>query len=134
MNTLDYKKFYSELGKLLYAMADIDHVISPAEKKALQKMVRDELVPAEKNTDEFGTDAAFYAEIEFDYLDETITSSDVALDSFLNYVEEHQHLLDQRMRNLCFRLVERLADAYYGKNKKENELLQVLKTKLKARS
>lgn len=134
MNTLDYKKFYSGLGKLLYAMADIDHVISPAEKKALQEMVRDELVPAEKNTDEFGTDAAFYAEIEFDYLDETITSSDVALDSFLNYVEEHQHLLDQRMRSLCFRLVERLAAAYYGKNKKENELLQLLKTKLKARS
>lgn len=134
MNTLDYKKFYSELGKLLYAMADIDHVISPAEKKALQKMVRDELVPAEKNTDEFGTDAAFYAEIEFDYLDETITGSDVALESFLNYVEEHQHLIDQRMRNLCYRLVERLADAYYGKNKKENELLQVLKAKLKVRS
>ena len=65
-----YKNFYSELGKLLYAVADIDGVITQAEKKALHEIVKKELVPAEKHTDEFGTDAAYYAEIEFEYLDE----------------------------------------------------------------
>ena len=131
MNTPDYKKFYSELGKLLYAMADIDHVISPAEKKALEKIIRDELVPAEKHTDESGTDAAFYTAIEFDFLDETIADSETALGSFLDYVEEHPHLVNQQMRNLSFRVAEKLAAAYYGKNKKENEMLKLLITRLK---
>lgn len=127
MNTIDYKKFYSELGKLLYAVADIDHIISQSEKKALYKMVRDELVPAEKHTDEFGTDTAFYAEIEFDFLDNEVTDSETALQSFVDYIEDHQRLIDQPMRNACFRMAEKLAKDYYGKNQKERELLDKLK-------
>jgi hypothetical protein len=93
MNKLDYKRFYSELGKLLYAVADVDKVITPEEKKELQEMVRNELVPAEKHTDEFGTSAAHYAEIEFDFLEEQIIDSQTALQSFLDYVDDHPQRL-----------------------------------------
>lgn len=131
MNAIDYKKFYAELGKLLYAMADVDKIISPAEKKAVYKIVRKELVPAEKHVDEFGTDIAFYAEIAFDYMDEEILGSESALHSFLDYIHGHQHLIDKHMRDTCIRIVDELAAAVHGKNEKERKLLHELKMKLK---
>lgn len=130
MNTIDYKRFYSELGKLLYAVADIDKVITPEEKKALYELVRKELVPAESHTDVFGTDAAYYTEIEFDYLDDAIIDSETAFQSFIDFVEDHRRLMDEAMRKMCIRLAERLAEAYAGKNKKEQQLLTVLRRKL----
>lgn len=130
MNKLDYKKFYSELGKLLYAVADVDQVISQSEKTALYTMVRNELAPAEKHTDEFDTDTAFYAEIEFDFLDDSIIDSETALQSFLDYIEDHQRIINQPMRDACFRLAEKLAKDYYGKSDKERQLLDKLKNKL----
>lgn len=132
MNAIDYKRFYSELGKLLYAVADVDKVINQNEKKALYEMVRNQLVPAEKHTDSFGTDAAWYTEIEFDYLDEAIIDSETAFESFIEFIEEHRRLIDEPMRKMCIRLAEKLADAYYGTNKKEHELLAKLKRKLTA--
>lgn len=132
MNKIDYKRFYSELGKLLYAVADVDKVITPEEKKALQEMVRNELVPAEKHTDEFGTSVAHYAEIEFDFLDEQIIDSRTALQSFLDYVDDHRRLLSEPMRKGCIQLAQRLAHAYEGRSKKEQELLVLIKTKLTA--
>lgn len=134
MNKIDYKRFYSELGKLLYAVANVDKAITPEEKDALHKMVRTELVPAEKNTDEFGTDAAHYTEIEFEFLDEEIIDSETALQSFIDYIEDHQKLIDKPMRDTCLRLAEKLASAYKGTNKKEQELLETLKDKLKSLS
>ncbi len=50
-----YKKFYSELGKLLYAVAEIDGIITNKEKKALLEIVKKELVPADNHIDKFGT-------------------------------------------------------------------------------
>ena len=37
-----YREFYSELGKLLYAVADIDGVITEKEKKKLKEIVKKE--------------------------------------------------------------------------------------------
>src|SRR5690606_13704785 len=80
--TMLYRQFYSELGKLLYAVADVDGMISQKEKKALQELVRKELVPVEKHTDKFGTDVAFYAEIEFDFLEDSMVEPEEAFESF----------------------------------------------------
>lgn len=130
MNQVDYRKFYSELGKLLYAVADIDKVISPKEKKALLDIVKQELVPAEINKDEFGTSAAHYAEIEFEFLEEQIIDSKTALESFLDFMDEHRTLIDEPMRKTCLKLTERLAAAYHGINSKERELLTAIRNKL----
>lgn len=132
MNTIDYKKFYSELGKLLYAVADIDKAITAGEKKALYKMVREQLVPAERHVDAFGTDAAYYAEFEFDILDEAIIDSETAFLSFMDYIDNHRRLIDEPMRRLCIQVADKLAAAYHGKNKKEREFLHEIKSKLLA--
>lgn len=125
-----YKEFYSELGKLLYAVADIDKVITQQEKKELQKIVRNELVPYEKHTDEFGTDAAYYSEIEFEINDEEIIDSDSAFNSFIDFISEHHTAFDEKMKKVCIHVVEEIAASYRGKNKKEKELIKKLKNKL----
>ena len=125
-----YKEFYSELGKLLYAVADIDGVITQKEKKKLEDIVRKELVPGEEHQDEFGTNSAYYSEIEFDFLDEGIVDAESAFESFIDFVEEHHTAFDETMSEVCLHVVKELAAAYRGTNKKEKALLEKLKMKL----
>lgn len=119
-----YKEFYSELGKLLYAVSDIDGAISKAEKSKLQDIVRNELVAAESHVDAFGTNTAFYSEMEFDYLDEEIGDAEAAFESFISFVEEHHTAFDERMKKTSLHVMKELADAYYRTNKKEKELIK----------
>jgi uncharacterized tellurite resistance protein B-like protein len=119
-----YKEFYSELGKLLYAVSDIDGTISAAEKSKLQDIVKKELVPAESHVDDFGTNAAFYSEIEFDFMDEEISDAESAFESFISFVEDHHTAFDEQMKKISLRIMKELANAYYGTNKKEKELIQ----------
>jgi hypothetical protein len=127
---MSYKEFYSELGKLLYAVADIDGVITQKEKNKLHDIVRKELVPAESHKDEFGTDAAYYSEIEFEFLDEEIGDTETAFNSFINFVEEHHTAFDEKMIRVCLRVARELAAAYRGTNKKEKMLVDKLRRKL----
>jgi len=125
-----YREFYSEVGKLLYAVADIDHVITQQEKKKLQDIIKKELLPAEQHQDVFGTDAAYYAEIEFDFLDEQIADAEAAFESFIDFVEEHHTAFDKNMKKVCIHIAKELAAAYRGTNKKEKLLIEKLKQKL----
>jgi hypothetical protein len=127
-----YKQYYSELGKMLYALASVDGTITAAEKKALHDIVRNELAPAEKNRDEFGTDAAWYAEIEFDILDETVTDPSAAFASFLGFLEDHQTAVTVPMMESARRIAARLAASFRGTNRKEQALLAELDRKLNA--
>ncbi len=127
---MTYKDFYAELGKLLYAVADIDGMITQEEKKALQDIVKKELVPAEKHIDGFGSDTAYYTEIEFDFLDDEIADTEAAFNSFIDYVEEHHTAFDEKMKKTVLHVVREIAKAYRGTNKKENELIKKLEKKL----
>ncbi|MES2592835.1 MAG: hypothetical protein V4608_13210 [Bacteroidota bacterium] len=125
-----YNEFYAELGKLLYAVADIDGVITQKEKEELQMIVHNELVPVEKHVDNFGTDTAFYTEMEFDYLDEQVSDAQAAFESFINFVEDHHTAFNKNLKNACLHLVAELANAYKGTNKKEKILIDKLKHQL----
>jgi uncharacterized tellurite resistance protein B-like protein len=121
---MHYKEFYSELGKLLYAVSDIDGTLSKAEKNKLQEIVKKELVPAETHVDDFGTNTAFYSEIEFDFMDEEIGDAVTAFESFIDFVEDHHTAFDAQTKKASLHVMKELADAYYGTNKKEKELIQ----------
>jgi uncharacterized tellurite resistance protein B-like protein len=121
---MHYKEFYSELGKLLYAVSDIDGTLSKAEKNKLQEIVKKELVPAETHVDDFGTNTAFYSEIEFDFMDEAIGDAVTAFESFIDFVEDHHTAFDAQTKKASLHVMKELADAYYGTNKKEKELIQ----------
>ena len=125
-----YRQFYSELAKLLYAVANVDGKISPQEKEELRTLVRKELVPNEKHTDKFGTDAAYYTEIEFDFLEDSMYEPEAAFDSFLTYIENHHTAIDNRMREVSLNIAKKIADAYHRTNKKEKKLIETLEKKL----
>lgn len=127
---MKYKDFYSELGKLLYAVADIDGVITQKEKKSLYYIVKNELVPSEKHIDEFNTDVAYYTEMEFDFLDEEIGDAETAFNSFIDFVEDHHTAFDGQMKKVSLHVAKELAEAYRGTNKKEKKLLERLEERL----
>lgn len=121
------ERFYAELGKLLYALAYVDGLISPAEKRKLQDMVKNELILFENHIDQFGTNSAYYTEIEFDFLDEEIADSEAAFDSFINFMETHHTAFDANLKKVCLHVINQLASVYKGVNKKEKQLITKLK-------
>lgn len=128
---MKYENFYAELGKLIYAAAHIDGVITVEEKNALHNIIKNELVPAEKHLDKFGTNTGYYSEMEFDFLDENIRDSESAFNSFIDYIEEHHSAFDDNMKATSLHIVKELSNAYKGVNKKEKELIQKLEERLK---
>lgn len=129
---MDHKQFYSELGKLLYAIADIDGMITKEEKQKMLELVKRKLVPPEKEKDQFGTNKAWYAEMEFDYLDEQIVEPVAAFESFVDFVEDHYSGFTEQMLKLSVDLSKEIARAYRGTNKKEEQVIHELVKKLKA--
>jgi uncharacterized tellurite resistance protein B-like protein len=125
-----YTEFYGELGKLLYAVADVDGAITQKEKKALREIVSKELAPAEKHKDIYGTDAAFYAEAEFDFLEAEDADAETAFNSFIDFVEDHHTAFDDRMIDVCLKVAYKIASAYKRKNRREKVLAEKLKEKL----
>ncbi len=125
-----YQQFYSELGKLLYAIAAVDGVISPKEKEALRALVRKQLAPAETHTDKFGTDAANYVDIEFDILEDAGADVEASFASFINFVEAHHTAIDKRMRDAALAAAKQVANAFKHTGHKEGKLLLELERKL----
>ena len=125
-----YKKFYAEVGKLLYAIASADGRVDEKEYRMLRDLVRKKLVPMEESTDVFGTDAAYYAEMEFDVLYDQIADAEPAFDSFIDYVEANYQAFDKHLKDVCKQLSSEIGHAYYGMNKKESAMLKELKREM----
>lgn len=123
-------KLYSELGKLLYAIANIDGTITKTEKETIKNIIKNEIVQLEDHTDKFGTNAGYYSEIEFDFLDEEMIDTESTFTSFMNFIEEHHTAFDDTMVKSCLTMLNKVANAYKKTNKKEKELLENLKNKL----
>ncbi|HXH19315.1 MAG TPA: hypothetical protein VNJ07_09560, partial [Chitinophagales bacterium] len=70
--------FYQKLGHLCYAIAAADEKLTPAETSQLKRLVTEEWLEVEDSLDEYGEDAAFQAEIVFDWLSDSYVSSEDA--------------------------------------------------------
>lgn len=125
------KEFYSKFGDLLYAVANIDGVITQKEKKVLQDIVRKELLPKETGFDEYNTNIAYYTEMEFDFLEGQIIETETSFISFIDFVEKHYADFDDKRKKVCLYVAKKLADSYYYTNKKEKKLIEILEKKLK---
>lgn len=126
---MHYEDYYAALGKLLYSLASVDGVITNAERDKLKEIVNRELLPADQQKDEYGSDLAHYTEMEFDYLDEEMSDPEVALESFIEFVEKHYNEWDDRMIDACVGLMEELAAAFYGTSRSEREMIERIKRK-----
>jgi uncharacterized tellurite resistance protein B-like protein len=127
---MDYRVFYAELGKLLYAVADADGIISPREKQQMYDMIRSRLTHREIHTDEFGTNDAWYAMFEFEVAEEQAMDPDEAFQSFSDFLDERGGEMDEDTRVLCLTLADRLAESYRHTNRKEEDLIRKLREKL----
>jgi hypothetical protein len=127
-----FQNFYQELGKLLFAVAKADGTISKKELKALHESVLSDILPLEDSTDEFGTDAAFYVEMQFETLEVNNANPDECFQSFVDYVKEHHSAFNEELKQLVIKVSEKIANSYYGTNSKEQKLLNELKEKLKS--
>lgn len=119
--------FYAELGKLLYAIADVDGVITPQEREELHSLIASRLTHREVHTDEYGTNDAWYAEFEFDVAEESGMSPEDAFGSFSSFMQANRDKIDEHTRELCLTIANKLADTYHHTNSKEKQLIQQLK-------
>ena len=127
---MNYKEFYSELGKLLYAVIDNDGVVSKSEKDRLKTIVKKQLVPLEHHVDAYGTNIAFYSEMEFDVLEDELPDIEATFNSFMDFVEDHQTEFDDTMKKVSLIIVKELSNVYLGTNKLERRLIDQLTKKL----
>jgi hypothetical protein len=127
-----YRQYYSELGKLLYAITNANGNISDKERETVKSLVRKELIPADNHKDTFGTEAAYYVEIEFDILEDSDPDIDAAFESFVDFTERHHSAVTQPMRNAALRITQKLVDLYHHHHKKEHSLMKKLNEKLKS--
>lgn len=126
-----FQNFYQELGKLLYAVAKADGTVSKNEVKAMHDSVLLDIVPLEDSTDEFGTDAAHYVEMQFETLEVNNADPDECFQSFIDYVKDHHTAFNNELKELIINVSEKVANSYYGTNSKEQKLLNQLKEKLR---
>ena len=127
---MNHKEFYSELGKLLYAVIDNDGVVSKSEKERLKSIVKKQLVPLEHHVDAFGTNIAYYSEMEFEILEEELPDIETTFNSFMDFVEEHQTEFDDTMKKVSLIIVKELSNVYLGTTKLERRLIDQLTKKL----
>lgn len=129
--TMNYETLYEKLGHLFYAIASADKHVHPAEFERLKTLVSKEWLPLEDSTDAFGTDAAHYISIAFDYLQSEGVSSAEAFAVFSAYYEDNTSKFTQAIKKKILSTASAIADAFGTTNKKEKESLNTLKRLLK---
>ena len=127
---MNHKEFYSELGKFLYAVIDNDGIVSRSEKERLKSIVKKQLVPLEHHMDAYGTNIAFYSEMEFDVLEEALPDIESTFSSFMEFIEEHQLEFDDTMKKVSLIIAKELSNVYLGTGKRERTLIDQLTKRL----
>jgi uncharacterized tellurite resistance protein B-like protein len=123
---MNHQLFYKELGRMLYAIAAADGVVSKAEVDVLHQVVLNELVPAEAATDKYGTDQAWITEFEFDVLVDQQADPRGEFDSFIAYLSQHRKEVTPELRETIIGIAEKVAGAFHGINRQELPLLLAL--------
>ena len=127
---MDFKKFYVNLGKLVYAIAMADGSVQQEEIEKFRNDLNNLLLPLHSGVDELGMDSAFYTEFEFETLMDNKVSMKEAFDSFIKYIDENKDDFTDELKEVCMKIVEDVAKAYEGIVEEEKVLIDTLKAKL----
>lgn len=125
-----YEDLYNVLGKLFYQIAHADNKVQSAEKEKLQELVVSKWKPLENSIDNFGTDNAEIISFAFDF-EETESFSDNGLEEFENFHKLYKEKFTAEINTNILETAEAVANAYRGKNKAEDEVVNKLKQLLK---
>lgn len=121
------QKLYQNLGKLFYAIAAADKVVSEEEKDTLKNIVKEDWVNVDDFKDDYGTDAAYLIEIIFDWLDENQPSAFSAFNDFKDFKKDHEEFFTPAIKKLIWKTADQIASSFSGKNKSELIMLSQLK-------
>lgn len=128
---MDYTLFYTELGRLAYAIASADGVIAGEEVDRVCDFIGQEIENNGSQNHNLRT-AILNAGAEFNKLRKTGASPREAYNDFTHYLDQHTDVFDTRIKNLCLRVAFRIASAYEGVNETESALIDKLRKKLDA--
>lgn len=118
---------YQQLGNLFYAIAAADATITKTEIDELKRQVSEKWLPLENSVDGYGTDAAHYITITFDYLvDETMPDVKESWDNFEAYYNDNTELFTNELKYLIADTAAAIANSFSGTNKAELHLLSQL--------
>ena len=121
---VNYQKIYEKLGYLFYAIASADGGVADGELNRLREMIKKIWIPLEDSTDEFGTDAAHYIAISFEFLmDEGMDPND-AFSEFKDYYEEHSAAFSREIKENIANTTRAIAHAFKGRNRHEAGILR----------
>lgn len=127
---VDQRKFYTELGRLLYAIAAVDGRVRATETAMIKRIVSERLVPQEAALDHFGTDRAYITEFEFDIQVDRGEAPEVAFESFILYLTQHKDRFSPKQKDLVLHAAHVVADAFHGVNAKELRMLDELERRI----
>lgn len=125
-------KFYQNLGKLFFAVAACDKVVRDEEFASLKKTVTNHWMEIDDTEDEFGNDAAYQIEIVFDFLHASAFEdhADDFVNDFAEFKSENEELFTPKVERIIWRTCVAIADAFYGRNSAEKEILAKIKSLL----
>ncbi len=128
---MNYKEYYTALGNLVYAIAKADGSIQTEESSKIFYFVISQLVELEKESGD-GKNAleAFNTEKEFHRLQKEDTTVEKAYDGFVAFLEKNKNHFDEKLKNTCIDVMERVAEAYNDIEDSEKELMDKIRNKI----
>ena len=121
-------RFYTELGKYLYAIAMADGAVQDKERAVLRKTIETELGHTRNIEHDVTRQVISLAKLSFNRCLEDRADPAVAANDFLQFVKEHGRRLEFQDREEAVLLMRRLAHAYKGTWKAEQRLLDEAET------
>lgn len=103
------------IGEIVYAVASADGEVQREERTRLQEIVQEEISKHHYNYD--------ITEIIFQILDKQHRHPVESYDWGMNQMRLNSHYLSPALKNACMAIMERIAEAFDGISKEENELL-----------
>jgi len=125
------KKFYQNVGKLFYAVAASDRMVREPEIIKLREIVKSKWLELDEASDQFGVDAAYRIEFEFDWLVAQKLPVKDCFEEFKSFKNEHDDLFTAKIKRLIWETSNDIALALAGKNKSELSVLNKLRILLK---
>jgi hypothetical protein len=119
--------FYTELGKILYAVAKADGAVQEKELKEIEKGIQREIKKLHQHKDDLEFMDLLLTKLSFQNSMKANLSMREASLSFMRFLEEHGDKIPDRSKQVADFLINLTARAYHGINKEEDKLLKEIK-------
>lgn len=128
---MKFELYYKALGNLLYAVAKADGQVNSKEKLKVKSIVAEQLLQLEDSLDDYGSDAAFATEFQFEECELNDLTSKVAFESFEEYFSTHKKVIKPHLTHFFYNLAKHVAQSSAGINKSESNILAKIEALIK---